>query len=94
MVSFRNRDRLGSGITDRLQRNPQAGEHFALEGVAAGIYDIRYQNLDSGIIWRSEPFALKEAEDEHQIRATGASLTLYEVPNGNPHPEIIGPEEF
>jgi hypothetical protein len=72
----------------------RAGEQFALEGVAAGNYDIRYQNLDSGVIWRSEPFALKEAEDEHQIRATGASLTLYEVPNGNTHPEIIGPEEF
>ena len=72
----------------------RAHEQFALRNVAPSEYDIRYQDLESCTIWMSEPFSLKEAEDERQIRAEDASLTLYEIPNGNTQPTIIGPADF
>ena len=73
-----------------------------MQNVEAGDYDIRYQNLDSGVISKSQPFKLEENQEDiqlpdrvrHRIQSTDFQLTLYEVVNGNTHSQIIGPEEF
>jgi len=80
----------------------RAHEQFTLNNVAAGEYDIRYQDLDSCTIWKSEPFSLEEHQEtirlpdrvNRRLHSTAYSLTLYEVPNGNTQPEIIGPDDF
>jgi hypothetical protein len=80
----------------------KAREQFKVEKVTPGNYDIRYQELDSGVIWRSEPFNLKEHQEEisepggtrRRTSSTVYTLTLYAVWDGNTHSEIIGPDEF
>jgi hypothetical protein len=64
----------------------RAREQFALRNVRPGAYDIRYQNLDSGIRWKSQPHGITEDKDY--------SLTLYTVPSGNDEAVTIGPNEF
>jgi len=73
-----------------------------MESIAPGPYDLRYQDLDSGVISRSDPFDLEEEQWDvhqtdgilHRTRATDMSLTLYTVIGGNKRFEIIGPEDF
>jgi hypothetical protein len=80
----------------------RANDQFTLKGVKPGAYDIRYQDLDHGVISKSEPFSLTEHE-EVVPEANGTSrithyskfrLTLYTVENGNTRFTVIGPEEF
>jgi len=72
-----------------------AYEQFKLEDITAGAYEIRYQNLDSGIISKSQPFNLEEIQEPDGTRKyTVMTLTLYVVVNGNTRSETIGPEEF
>ena len=80
----------------------KAKDSFEIETIAPGPYDLRYQDLDSGIISKSEPFPLEEKHEDipqsdgilHRSSATNMSLTLYTVINGNTHSEVIGPEDF
>jgi hypothetical protein len=80
----------------------KAKDSFEIETIAPGPYDLRYQDLDSGIISKSEPFPLEEKHEDipqsdgilHRSSATNMSLTLYIVINGNTHSEVIGPEDF
>ncbi|CAG2129172.1 J domain-containing protein [Cupriavidus plantarum] len=57
----------------------RSGTSFTMENIAPGSYDVRYRSLDTGEIFRSERFDLKEIQE-----ATGTSfakniLTLYSV---------------
>jgi hypothetical protein len=81
----------------------RAYERFKLENVEPGDYDIRYKDLDSDVISKSEQFALKERQEDiqepdggvlHRTHSTEYDLTLYKVVDGNTHSEIIGPDEF
>lgn len=73
----------------------RASEQFILANISAGVYDIRFQNLDSGALSKSEPFNLEETEEPNgRLRYTEMTLTLYTVFNGNTRFERIGPEEF
>jgi len=73
----------------------RAYEQFKLEDIRTGAYDIRYQNLDSGIISKSQPFNLDEIQEPDGTRQyTVMTLTLYVVVNGNTRSETIGPDEF
>jgi len=73
----------------------RAQEQFTLANVAAGAYDIRYQNLDSGMISKSQPFNLEEVQQSDGTwQYTVMTLTLYVVSNGNTRFEGIGPDDF
>jgi hypothetical protein len=73
----------------------RAHEKFTLANVAAGPYDIRYQDLDSGIRLRSQPFNLEEIQQpDGSVQYSVTSLTLFVVSNGNTRSEVIGPDEF
>lgn len=57
----------------------RSGTSFTMENIAPGSYDVRYRSLDTGEIFRSERFELKEIQE-----ATGTSfakniLSLYSV---------------
>ena len=74
-----------------------------METIAAGPYDLRYQDLDSGVISRSDPFDMTETQwDEqqpdgimHRSRATGIIFTLNTAHARNKaHFETIGQEDF
>src|ERR1019366_9413581 len=45
----------------------RAREQFVMEMVAPGSYDIRYRDLDSGLIFKSQPFTLHESQNDIQL---------------------------
>jgi curved DNA-binding protein CbpA len=72
----------------------RAREQFTIARVRAGIYDIRYRDLDSGVISKSETFELKEIEVDGGVQYSKMQLTLYKVHGGNMRMETISEEEF
>lgn len=70
------------------------GASFTMLGLAPGSYDIRYRDLSSGRIARSEPFDLRQQETEAGTRYSTLRLTLYTVRDGNTHFESIPEERF
>jgi hypothetical protein len=56
---------------------------FTLNKVTAGSYDIRYRDLNSGDLSRSEAFDLEEMPTQDGIQFSNLTMTLYKVQNGN-----------
>lgn len=71
-----------------------AGRSFTLEDVRQGTYDIRYKDLSSGTLSRSEQFALTETRTSQGIRYSEMTLTLYKVRNGNMQMYTLADDEF
>ena len=67
---------------------------FQFEKVSQGRYDVRYQNLTTGSILKSQPFTLTETTTESGTQFDKYSLTLYTVLNGNTHTETIDESQF
>jgi curved DNA-binding protein CbpA len=67
---------------------------FTLNKVRAGTYDIRYRDLSTGALSRSESFTLTERETYEGIRYSNVSMTLYKVAYGNMHTYPISESEF
>lgn len=67
---------------------------FTLRTVTAGLYDIRYRDLNSGLLSRSEAFTLQETPSYDGVRFSNLTVTLYKVPNGNMQTYRISEEEF
>lgn len=59
------------------------GSSFTMKGVAPGTYDIRYRNLSSGYLAKSEPISLQQVQEEQGTRYSAVRLTLYTVAAGN-----------
>ena len=72
----------------------RAHEQFRLAKVSPGLYDIRYKDLDSGVISKSTPFELKETQVTDGTQYSKIRLTLYKVRDGNMAVETISEEEF
>jgi hypothetical protein len=72
----------------------RAGETFKIENVKAGNYDVRYRDLDSGKLSRTEPFSLEEIEYSQGIEFSEITLTLYKVFDGNMQTYTISENEF
>lgn len=60
-----------------------AGQKFTAKDMTAGRYDVRYRDLDSGGLSRSEEFMLEETEEYNGTRYSMYEMTLYKVENGN-----------
>jgi len=71
-----------------------AGSTFTVEDILPGKYDVRYRDLVSGRLARTESFELKEIEKEGSTQFSNISLTLYKVRNGNMETYEISESEF
>lgn len=72
----------------------KARTSFKFLDIAPGYFDVRYQNLDTGKISRSEGFALEETEEYNGTRYSQMTLTLYKVLNGNSRTHEITERDF
>jgi len=72
----------------------QASDRFTVNNLRAGNYDIRYQNLDTGLLMRSEVFALEESAIASGTRYSTVTLTLRSRPDETMNTFSLAPEEF
>lgn len=67
---------------------------FMAENVSPGEYDVRYRDLLSGALSRSEPMKLEQIEIENGTRFSQMRMTLYKVRNGNMKTYPLAETEF
>lgn len=67
---------------------------FTAESLTEGTYDVRYRDLSTGGLSRSESFTLDEIETYNGTQYTEMSLTLYKVPYGNMETYGLSEKEF
>jgi hypothetical protein len=67
---------------------------FTVNKVRAGSYDIRYRDLDTGALSRSERFTLEEVQEFDGARYSSGTMTLYKVQNGNMQTYGLTESEF
>jgi curved DNA-binding protein CbpA len=73
----------------------KAGGRFTVRNVLPGNYDVRYRNLDSGALLKSEAFDLvEEQQDDGRTRFSNIEMTLFKVLHGNMKTYPISEEEF
>jgi hypothetical protein len=71
-----------------------AHDSFTAERVNKGTYDIRYRDLESGALSRSEPFALLEIPMPSGTQYSTITMTLYKVQNGNMQTYGLSEDQF
>jgi hypothetical protein len=75
-----------------------ANGSFTAETIDPGTYDIRYRDLSSGSLFRSESFELEETQEQTSegtvITSTQLTLTLYRVIDGNTETYPLTEEGF
>jgi curved DNA-binding protein CbpA len=89
-------------LVDTSTKNPfeircffiPSGGKFTCENVLAGPYDIRYRELDSGALAKTEEFQLEEVRTTGGTNYSMLSVTLYKVMNGNMRTKSISEAEF
>lgn len=57
----------------------RSGTSFTMENIAPGNYDVRYRSLDTGEIFKSERFELKEIQESTGTSFAKNILSLYSV---------------
>jgi hypothetical protein len=67
---------------------------FTLNQVNAGNYDIRYRDLSTGRLSRSESFQLQEIPIDNGTQYSTITMTLYKVSNGNMQTYELAENEF
>ncbi|MCA3182530.1 MULTISPECIES: J domain-containing protein [unclassified Cupriavidus] len=72
----------------------RSGSSFTMENISPGAYDLRYQSLDSGEIFRSERFDLSEIREPAGTSANRNVFKLYAVPDGTSRSVTISEREF
>jgi hypothetical protein len=72
----------------------QANDRFTVNNLRAGTYEIRYQNLDSGELMRSDVFALEESAISSGTRFSTVTLSLRGKPDESQNTYRLSPEDF
>jgi DnaJ domain len=67
---------------------------FTAKNVRAGSYDVRYKDLDTGGLSRSEAFELEETPTDGGTQYSEMSMTLYKVQEGNMQTFPLAESEF
>lgn len=67
---------------------------FTVNQVTAGKYDVRYRDLRTGGLSRSEPFNLQEIPTHNGTQFSNITMTLYKVRNGNMQTYGLAESEF
>jgi hypothetical protein len=71
-----------------------AHSSFTAKNLTAGSYDVRYRDLNSGHLSRSEQFTLEEIKTNDGIQFSDFTMTLFKVRNGNMHTYDLSETEF
>lgn len=71
-----------------------AGERFTLNRVSPGQYDIRYKDLNTGALARTDPFEVQELETYQGTRYSDITLTLHKVMGGHMQIHELSDGEF
>ncbi|MFJ4544194.1 J domain-containing protein [Pseudomonas sp. NPDC088885] len=71
-----------------------AHSQFTIKNLTPGSYDVRYRDLTSGNLSRSESMRLTETSSSKGIRYSAVTLTLYKVANGNTSTYGLSEDEF
>lgn len=71
-----------------------ATDRFTVNKVRSGNYDIRYRDLDSGTLAKSETFMLQQKSTPDGIQYSNITMTLYKVRDGNMRTYTISEAEF
>lgn len=72
----------------------RAHDSFTVEDIQPGNYDVRYRDLSSRGLSRTERFNLKEVRTAGGVQFSRLTMTLYKVQNGNMQTETISEAEF
>ena len=72
---------------------PKRGK-FTVPDIKVGRYDIRYRDLDTGGLSKSEQFQVEENQTYNGVQYTDMTMTLYKVRNGNMQTYSIPESEF
>jgi hypothetical protein len=67
---------------------------FTFTSVMVGRYDVRYRDLDTGELAKTEEFILEERQTHNGTSYSNLTLTLYKVANGNMTTEAIDESDF
>lgn len=71
------------------------GDRFTVTHIRRGTYDIRYRNLESGTLSKSEAFDLQETvTGDGSVRTSQVEMTLYGTPAGNMAAYPIAENDF
>ena len=71
-----------------------AHSRFTIKSLSAGNYDVRYRDLNSGGLSRSEAMRLTETATYQGTEYSIVTLTLYKVANGNTQTYGLSEDEF
>ncbi len=71
-----------------------AHSKFTVSNITAGQYDVRYRDLDSGALTRSQPFDLTQTEKADGTEYSDIELTLFKVRDGNMHTFALAEDDF
>ena len=71
-----------------------AGASFKAGKITPGRYDVRYRDLQTGGLSRSEAFTLTETEGFDGTQFSNITMTLYKVRNGNMKTYGLGEADF
>jgi hypothetical protein len=71
-----------------------AHNRFTAGNLTAGRYDVRYRDLNTGHLSRSEAFTLDEVPTYDGTQYSTVTMTLYKVRNGNMNTYDISETEF
>lgn len=67
---------------------------FKIDSISQGLYDIRYRDLTTGGLARSESFTLEEVSTYNGTQYSDMTMTLYKVRNGNMQTYGLSESEF
>jgi curved DNA-binding protein CbpA len=71
-----------------------AGQKFEITRIRAGSYDVRYRDLETGALSKSEQFILTERATQNGRQFSNITMTLYKVTDGNMQTFRIQEGEF
>jgi hypothetical protein len=72
----------------------KAGDKFTFSSVTAGDYDVRYRDLRTGGLSKTDAFKLHEIYEDGGTRYSKMTMTLYKVRDGNMQMRNISESEF
>jgi hypothetical protein len=70
------------------------GQEFTVENVTRGTYDVRYRNLSTCKLFRTEKFKVKQDKKSNRIEFSRIELTIYKVVTGNTRHASIQEDDF
>lgn len=70
------------------------GGKFTLPDIKVGRYDVRYRDLNTGGLAKSEQFQIEENPTYNGVEYTDMTMTLYKIRNGNMETYPIPESEF